>query len=394
MRILWWRMNANAAQARTIKGLILVAVGLGALTLSLPESSEPAPRGIALLDVDAKNVARFEDGSGSDRRLLERTAHGWSQSAPWTAEADSPRVEDQINALAQVQIERTPNVEGMTFLRRIALTETDGTQHLVRVGRRVPGASGRYLMVGNETWVSTGEVPSPLTVDEALDKRVFPFKRHKAGHIHLGPIEIEETRSGWRVRRDSSRWEMADQSSVTALIDALLDLRVETFSPAPATQEVFEVKISSHERGVLATRALGVDPWTVRVSDGTWVPMTPGLAPWIDQPLTRSTIFDFDPALVTRCTVVSTSQADALDLDPTLTERLLTLQGRPTTPTSIGDESVALTVHLAGHDQSHRVQFWKNEGSVFASHGEDYAPLELDEVSVQTLRDALKGELL
>ena len=104
MRILWWRMNANAAQARTIKGLILVAVGLGALTLSLPESSEPAPRGIALLDVDAKNVARFEDGSGSDRRLLERTAHGWSQSAPWTAEADSPRVEDQINALAQVQI--------------------------------------------------------------------------------------------------------------------------------------------------------------------------------------------------------------------------------------------------------------------------------------------------
>ena len=249
-------------------------------------------------------------------------------------------------------------------------------------------------MVGNETWVSTGEVPSPLTVDEALDKRVFPFKRHKAGHIHLGPIEIEETRSGWRVRRDRPRWEMADQSSVTALIDALLDLRVETFSPAPATQEVFEVKISSHERGVLATRALGVDPWTVRVSDGTWVPMTPGLAPWIDQPLTRSTIFDFDPALVTRCTVVSTSQADALDLDPTLTERLLTLQGRPTTPTSIGDESVALTVHLAGHDQSHRVQFWKNEGSVFASHGEDYAPLELDEVSVQTLRDALKGELL
>ena len=126
MRILWWRMNANAAQARTIKGLILVAVGLGALTLSLPESSEPARRGIALLDVDAKNVARFEDGSGSNRRLLERTAHGWSQSAPWTAEADSSRVEDQLNALAQVQIKRTPNVEDMTFLRRIVLTETDG----------------------------------------------------------------------------------------------------------------------------------------------------------------------------------------------------------------------------------------------------------------------------
>ena len=54
------------------------------------------------------------------------------------------------------------------------------------------------------------------------------------------------------------------------------------------------MKISSHERGVLATGP-GRRSLDRSGQDGTWVPMTPGLAPWIDQPLTRSTIFDFDP---------------------------------------------------------------------------------------------------
>ena len=177
------------------------------------------------------------------------------------------------------------------------------TQHVVDVGRRVPGSSGHYLQVDGETWVSTGELPPPLTVDDVLDKRVLPFKRHKAARIRLGPIELERTRSGWRARRGDSRWEMADQSSVMALIDALLDLRVETFSPSPET-----ARRSTWRSPATSTRAVGytcpgcrsVDRSSQRWHMGSG---DPGLAPWVDHSAPRRTIFDFDPALVTRCTV-------------------------------------------------------------------------------------------
>ena len=387
-------MNPSAAQSKTIKSLLLAAVALGALTLSLPESVEPPPSGIALLDINTQSVTRFEDGGHGARRLLERTPQGWSQTVPWPAGADSTRIEEHITALTRTNAQRTPNVEGMTFSRRIILTTTDDTQHVVDVGRRVPGSSGHYLQLDGETWVSTGELPPPLTVDDVLDKRVLPFKRHEAAHIRLGPIELERTQFGWRARSGDSRWEMADQSSVTALIDALLDLRVETFSPSVETDEAFDVEVSSHERALLARRIVGVDPWTVQVREGTWVPMTPGLAPWVEHSFARRTIFDFDPALVTRCTVSSADETAELDLDATLIERLLTLQGRPSTSATVGDGAITLTVHFAGHDQFHQTQFWTELGAILASHGADFAPLKLDEASAQALREALKDELL
>ena len=164
---------------------------LGALALSLPEFESPH-RAVSPCSISYPECDPLRGRNGRRTPVLERHR----RVVPSRTLAGSRGLHSCRGAhhsTDSTNVQRTLNVEGMTFSRRIILTTTDDTLHVVDVGRRVPGSSGHYLQVDGETWVSTGELPPPLTVDGVLDKRVLPFKRHEAAHIRLGPIELERT---------------------------------------------------------------------------------------------------------------------------------------------------------------------------------------------------------
>ena len=387
-------MAATASQTQTIKRLAFAIAAVWFLSLLIPESAVEDDVARPLLDAQADAITAFVEERGGTQRTLVRRADRWIQMKPWSAAADDEAVHKHLSALTDIALSRTVEVTELNFDRRVVIEDSDGTQQDIRIGRRAPGSDGNYIQIGNQIWLTDTQVPPALTDDEVIDKRVLSFKRHQAKHLVVGAVELEQTSAGWRVRANS-QWAMANQSDVRSLLDALLDLRVETFATQPVNGTEMSVRVSDKDHQTLAAAQVrrGAE-WTAQIHEGRWAAITPGLSPWVDHGFSRRAVFDFDPELVNRFEMETRGEAREMNSGgPILTASgLLALEGRIAAPEFTPEPSAGttITVHLAGSDQVHKAQFWAEGQRIFASHGSGYAAIELETDSAEHIK-ALAG---
>jgi|GEM_PF-5554670 len=383
-------MHASASQTRSIQLLVMAICIIGLLAILLPTGSPEDTSRPLLLDVDPEDIVALGDIDSSTQRHLQLNALGWMQTHPWRAPADDQRIRSHVSALAGLEALRTVDVIDLEFHRHITLEELDGTSHELRIGRRAPGSSGHYVRVGQTTWVSATEIPGALTDDIALDKRVLAFKRHQAKYITFGSTELQHTRAGWRLR-SGIRWQMADQSQVEKLIDALLDLRFESFSPASPATPLTSIRVKNAHGDEIATRDVGrTGGWVGKVHGTRWASITPGLEPWQRPTLGRNTVFDFESELVEQYTMQVEGHDQVIgQKDDAVTDELLSITGKADPSVSMPEATATLTVHLAGQNQAHTVHFWRSEGEIFASQGHEFIPQRLDLPSADYVRTTI-----
>ena len=388
-------MPPNASQVRNVKALVVASLAMGLLTIGLPDLSTPKDPVVLMPDLVIEEVTRLRDYGPLSKRDLVRGPRGWQQASPWDASADTERIDEQIARLRGVVLDKIINVPNVEYDRHIVIEQMDGTQQEIQIGRRVPGSSGQYLKIGDTAWISATAIPLPLDDDAALDGRVLAFQRHAVRYLELGQTSLERTQSGWRTQTGTLAWDMAKQSEVQELIDALLDLRFESFSATKTPKTVFEVRIFGDDRELLGAAFVNpTEPWSARLTEGHWAPITPGLAPWMNHAFARHSVFDFDPSLAQRFSVrTGHSSIDLEDMNA-LIPRLLSISGLPSPGTTVSPEAVQLTAHLAGQNHTHAVRLWASAQDIFASHGEDFNPLKLDPRSAETIREILGPDLL
>ena len=388
-------MPTSESQSRSIKLLICCTLALALFSIALSKPDTPDPPGRPLLEISPQQVLAFRDQLGETELVLVHQEDGWQQMLPRPARAASDAVDGYLGALTSIERLRRVDVQGVDFLRTINVETKSGESLTIEVGRRAPGAEGNYVRIGTDTWITATPIPPPVDPEVVLDKRVLTFKRHEIQLMQLENMELEHSRAGWRVR-SSDRWKMAKQSDVEAFIDALLDLRVETFDAMTEPVSAQNIRGLGPDKHELASATVTTDaPWMTRLSDNRWVPMTSGLAPWVGHPFAREAVFEFDPELVNRVTVSTNSGQRSIDTEVhDVSRRLLDLRGLHSPDAVIADNRVTVSVHLAGTNHVHAVDVWWLENALFAVHGEDFEPIRLDIPSTDALSALIEASSL
>ena len=241
---------------RSLVALALLVLGLGAFVWfgrEVPSTDERAALAKRVLTIDAEEVRRLDierDGvTLSFVRDLPPAGDGpgagsvpgdWEIVSPFSAAADSSRVDGLVGRLIEIEMERTlEGVEraevGLAEPRARVTIETVDDRFGLEIGAEVPASS--TMTLARQGVDSVYVVPSTIWSDlvtqgvEWRDKRLFRSARDEvtAMRIERGPSVVRLVRRGDDFWLESPAVDRADSALANGLLTTLTGLTAERF---------------------------------------------------------------------------------------------------------------------------------------------------------------------
>lgn len=208
-------------------------------------------------DVDAATVQSLTITHGEATATIERTEGGWKMTAPTEIEADSRRVDALLDSL--LNLEAQPAMEGAQSAQfgleppkvQVQATLDDDRKLTLDIGADTPVGAGTY--VRDSTGIRASRARLSYTFDkDPTELRTRELVRFAASEVDRVEIAAPDGSLVDLLRDDHGWWVggghvlRADDESVRGLLDALLDLRVETFSEGPVALPVDATRVIVH----------------------------------------------------------------------------------------------------------------------------------------------------
>jgi len=307
--------------------------------------------------------------------------------------ADPRRVDRSIGNLLGLKGKGPIEPQGLHFATEVTVQTAQGESRVLKFGPKIPGGKGVYVESGNQIFASDRlpfEEPV-LDVNYFRSRRVFQCARSRVHAIAVRgaqTLQISRTPYGW-VTDEGGRTVPADRESVGQFLDALFDLRIDSFEGIHgvdnATERSVSVNLLDSEGQILDGSSLSMSaPWRADIGENAWYPSTSGFSDWVAldaEMVARRSVTWFDTATVNVISISTGSVGWGDDRDPnwssTHAEEILGLLSRDTGAWFSQDEYSkigTLTLGLIGNTESVVLDFGRapNGGIVWVPHGSDF----------------------